>query len=74
MNTDDPIHYCNIVLAVVYMAQTPGKMFDKVLHYFFQNVTPKYKLAKDEERILSTTDDLKIEVSCGRLTAAVKNK
>ncbi|CAB1330955.1 unnamed protein product [Coregonus sp. 'balchen'] len=36
-------------------------MFDKVLHYLFQNLSTKCKVSEDEERILSTAGELKIE-------------
>uniref|UniRef100_A0A673WHF0 Serine/threonine-protein kinase PLK4 n=1 Tax=Salmo trutta TaxID=8032 RepID=A0A673WHF0_SALTR len=36
-------------------------MFDKVIRYFFQNLTTKCKVSEDEERILSTAGEFQIE-------------
>ncbi|XP_071183761.1 serine/threonine-protein kinase PLK4-like isoform X1 [Salvelinus alpinus] len=36
-------------------------MFDKVIRYFFQNLTTKCKVSEDEENILSTAGELQIE-------------
>ena len=45
------------------MTHIREKMFDKVLNYLFQNLTTKCKASEDEERILFTAGELKIEVS-----------
>lgn len=38
-------------------------MFDKVFNYLFQNLTTNCKVSEDEERIVFTAGELKIEVS-----------
>lgn len=43
------------------MSQTRGAMFDQVIHYFFQNLSPD--TPRDERKSLSYAQELSIEVS-----------
>ncbi len=46
------------------MSQTREAMFDRVIHYFFQNLSADTQASRDEEKSLSYAQELRIEVSC----------
>lgn len=53
---------CLVGLPSASMSQARGTMFDQVIHHFFQNISADGQASRDEERSLSSAQELRIEV------------